>query len=81
MSIVWRDKVLSSYNGNIESVLIQDGSGNNIEADNGVFVKLRMSTIFFSCLFNSITLQSNYSKTSLKLFANLIFGSRYEFFL
>ena len=40
MSIVWRDKVLSSYNGNIESVLIQDGKGNNIKADNGVFVKL-----------------------------------------
>ena len=40
MSIVWRDKVLSSYNGNIESVLIQDGKGNNIEKPNGVFVKL-----------------------------------------
>ena len=35
MSIVWRDKVLSSYNGNIESVLIQDG-----EVPNGVFVTL-----------------------------------------
>ena len=40
MSIVWRDKVSSSYNGNIESVLIQDGKGANIEAKNGVFVTL-----------------------------------------
>ena len=40
MSIVWRDKVLSSYNGNIESVLIQDAEGANIEAPNGVFVTL-----------------------------------------
>lgn len=40
MSIVWRDKVLSSYNGNIESVLIQDAEGNNIEVPNGVFVTL-----------------------------------------
>ena len=40
VNIVWRDKVLSSYNGNIESVLIQDGKGNNIEVPNGVFVTL-----------------------------------------
>lgn len=40
MSIVWRDKVLSSYNGNIESVLIQDAEGENIEVPNGVFVTL-----------------------------------------
>ena len=40
INIVWRDKVLSSYNGNIESVLIQDAEGNNIEVPNGVFVTL-----------------------------------------
>ena len=40
VNIVWRDKVLSSYNGNIESVLIQDADGANIEVPNGVFVTL-----------------------------------------
>ena len=40
VNIVWRDKVLSSYNGNIESVLIQDAEGANIEVPNGVFVTL-----------------------------------------
>ena len=44
MSIVWRDKVLSSYNGNIESVLIVDDvkaeKPTPKEATNGVFVKL-----------------------------------------
>lgn len=41
MSIVWRDKVLSSYNGNIESVIVHDADGTNeIEVPNGVFVKL-----------------------------------------
>lgn len=40
MSIVWRDKVLSSHAGNIESVLIQNAEGENIEVPNGVFVKL-----------------------------------------
>lgn len=44
MSIVWRDKVLSSYNGNIESVLIVDNvdaeKPTPKEATNGVFVTL-----------------------------------------
>ena len=44
MSIVWRDKVLSSYNGNIESVLIvEDASVAEpvaVKAENGVFVTL-----------------------------------------
>lgn len=44
MSIVWRDKVLSSYNGNIESVLIvKDATVDEpvaVEAKNGVFVTL-----------------------------------------
>lgn len=46
MSIVWRDKVLSSYNGNIESVLIVndvEATGEElkeVEAPNGMFVKL-----------------------------------------
>lgn len=41
MSIVWRDKVLSSYNGNIESVLIHNAEGTEeIEVPNGVFVTL-----------------------------------------
>ena len=40
MSIVWRDKVLSSYNGNIESVLIVNGENEPIEVPNGVFVTL-----------------------------------------
>lgn len=39
MSIVWRDKVLSSYNGNIESVLIHDAEG-EVSVPNGVFVTL-----------------------------------------
>ena len=39
MSIVWRDKVLSSYNGNIESVLIHDAKG-EVSVPNGVFVTL-----------------------------------------
>ena len=39
MSIVWRDKVLSSYNGNIESVVVHDGAGEK-EVPNGVFVTL-----------------------------------------
>lgn len=41
MSIVWRDKVLSSYNGNIESVLIYDAEGaEQVSVPNGVFVTL-----------------------------------------
>lgn len=41
MSIVWRDKVLSSYNGNIESVLIYDAEGTEkVSVPNGVFVTL-----------------------------------------
>ena len=46
MGIVWRDKVLSSYNGNIESVLIVndvEATGKelkSVEAPNGVFVTL-----------------------------------------
>ena len=44
MSIVWRDKVSSSYNGNIESVLIVDDvkaeKPTPEEATNGVFVTL-----------------------------------------
>lgn len=41
MSIVWRDKVLSSYNGNIESVLIHDAEGTEeVSVPNGVFVTL-----------------------------------------
>ena len=46
INIVWRDKVLSSYNGNIESVLIvkdvkKTGKElESVEAPNGVFVKL-----------------------------------------
>ena len=46
INIVWRDKVLSSYNGNIESVLIvndvkETGEAlKEVEAPNGVFVKL-----------------------------------------
>lgn len=46
MSIVWRDKVLSSYNGNIESVLIVndvEATGEelkSVEVPNGVFVTL-----------------------------------------
>ena len=39
MSIVWRDKVLSSYNGNIESVLIHNAEG-EVSVPNGVFVTL-----------------------------------------
>ena len=38
-NIVWRDKVLSSYNGNIESVLIHDADG-EVAVPNGVFVTL-----------------------------------------
>lgn len=37
MSIVWRDKVLSSYNGNIESVLVTDAGETYT---NGLFVVL-----------------------------------------
>lgn len=41
MSIVWRDKVLSSYNGNIESVLIHNAEGTKeVAVPNGVFVTL-----------------------------------------
>ena len=41
MSIVWRDKVLSSYNGNIESVLIHNAEGTEeVSVPNGVFVTL-----------------------------------------
>ena len=41
MSIVWRDKVLSSYNGNIESVLIHNALGTEeVSVPNGVFVTL-----------------------------------------
>ena len=41
MSIVWRDKVLSSYNGNIESVLIHKANGTEeASVPNGVFVTL-----------------------------------------
>ena len=41
MSIVWRDKVLSSYNGNIESVLIHNAGGTKeVSVPNGVFVTL-----------------------------------------
>lgn len=38
MSIVWRDKVLSSYNGNIESVVVTDAGG---DYPNGLFVTLQ----------------------------------------
>lgn len=37
MSIVWRDKVLSSYNGNIESVIVTDAGK---DYPNGLFVTL-----------------------------------------
>src|SRR5699024_6948978 len=40
MSIVWRDKVLSSYNGNIESVMVYDSEDEKIEVPNGTFVTL-----------------------------------------
>lgn len=41
MNIVWRDKVLSSYNGNIESVLIHNAEGTEeVSVPNGVFVTL-----------------------------------------
>lgn len=41
VNIVWRDKVLSSYNGNIESVLIHDAKGTEeVTVPNGVFVTL-----------------------------------------
>src|SRR5699024_1012092 len=41
MNILWRDKVLSSYNGNIESVLIHDSEGTEeVSVPNGVFVTL-----------------------------------------
>ena len=44
MSIVWRDKVLSSYNGNIESVLIHGLNDKSevveVSVPNGVFVTL-----------------------------------------
>src|SRR5690606_14427784 len=41
MAVVWRDKVLSSYNGNIESVMIYDANGTEkVEVPNGVFVTL-----------------------------------------
>ena len=41
MSVLWRDKVLSSYNGNIESVVVYDAEGaNQVEAPNGVFITL-----------------------------------------
>lgn len=41
MSIVWRDKVLSSYNGNLESVMVYDKAGSaKKEVPNGVFVTL-----------------------------------------
>ena len=40
MNILWRDKVLSSYNGNIESVLIHDSEGAETSVPNGVFVTL-----------------------------------------
>lgn len=40
MGIVWRDKVLSSYHGNIESVIVHDADGNEVEVPNGVFVTL-----------------------------------------
>lgn len=40
MSIVWRDKVLSSYNGNIESVMVYDSADKKIEVPNGTFVTL-----------------------------------------
>lgn len=41
MNIVWRDKVLSSYNGNIESVLIHNAEGTEeVTVPNGVFVTL-----------------------------------------
>ena len=44
MSIVWRDKVLSSYNGNIESVIVHDVAegvaGAEVQVPNGVFVTL-----------------------------------------
>ena len=41
MSIVWRDKVSSSYNGNIESVLIHNAGGTaEVSVPNGVFVTL-----------------------------------------
>lgn len=39
MSIVQRDRVLSTYNGNLESVMIYDGE-TQIEVPNGVFVTL-----------------------------------------
>lgn len=41
MAIVWRDKVLSSYNGNLESVVVHNNAGDTeVEVPNGVFVTL-----------------------------------------
>lgn len=40
MSIVQRDKVLSSYNGNLESVMIYNDAEEKITVPNGVFVTL-----------------------------------------
>jgi len=40
MSIVWRDKVLSSYNGNIESVMVYNSADEKAEVPNGTFVTL-----------------------------------------
>lgn len=40
MSIVWRDKVLSSYNGNIESVMVYNSADEQVEVPNGTFVTL-----------------------------------------
>lgn len=40
MSIVWRDKVLSSYNGNIESVMVYNSDNEKVEVPNGTFVTL-----------------------------------------
>lgn len=41
MAIVRKDRVVSGYNGNLESVLIHDNAGTNmVESTNGVFVVL-----------------------------------------
>lgn len=40
IKIVRKDKLLAGYNGNLESVIVHDASGNPVETTNGVFVVL-----------------------------------------
>lgn len=38
MAIVRKDKMLAGYNGNLESVILHDKAGKQVESTNGVFV-------------------------------------------